>query len=81
MRRRVYLAAFLFIQISSIGADLESLSYNSRSRAQGENELKSIIPNDKLTIIRPSIIFGFETFPLFLCLLLDKALLPGYIYY
>ena len=47
-----------FIQISSIGADLESLSYNSRSRAQGENELKSIIPNDKLTIIRPSIIFG-----------------------
>ncbi len=47
-----------FIQLSSIGAHLDSISYNSRSRASGENVLKSIIPSEKLTIIRPSIIFG-----------------------
>ena len=45
-----------FIQMSSIGADIKSKSYNAQSRALGENRVKNLVPT--ATIIRSSIIFG-----------------------
>ena len=47
-----------FIQVSAIGADLESDSLYAQSKAEGEALVKERIPG--ATILRPSIIFGPE---------------------
>ena len=47
-----------FIHITPMGASLSSKSYNARTRAEGENKIREIIPN--VSVLRPSIIFGKE---------------------
>lgn len=47
-----------FVQVSAIGADVESASRYGRSKAEGEARVKAAFPG--ATIIRPSIIFGPE---------------------
>ena len=46
------------VHFSAIGADLESLSHYSRSKATGEAEVLAHMPN--VVILRPSIVFGAE---------------------
>jgi NADH dehydrogenase len=46
------------VQISAIGADIESASSYARSKARGEAAVKKHFPN--ATILRPSIVFGPE---------------------
>ena len=46
------------VHFSAIGADLESLSQYSRSKATGEAEVLAHMPN--VVILRPSIVFGAE---------------------
>ena len=50
--------AQIFIQVSSLGANAESPSAYSRSKAEGEKNAKSAFPN--AIIVRPSIVFGPE---------------------
>jgi NADH dehydrogenase len=50
--------AQVFIQMSSIGADAESASAYTRSKAEGEKLVKAAFPN--AVILRPSIVFGPE---------------------
>jgi uncharacterized protein YbjT (DUF2867 family) len=50
--------AQMLVQFSSIGADLNSPSAYSRTKAEGEAKAASIFPGT--TIIRPSIVFGPE---------------------
>ena len=47
-----------FIQMSSIGADIDSASRYARTKAEGEAFVKAAVPT--ATILRPSIVFGTE---------------------
>ena len=47
-----------FVQVSAIGADLESDSDYARTKAEGEDAVRAAIPT--ADIMRPSIIFGAE---------------------
>ena len=47
-----------FIHISSLGSDVNSTSKYSKSKAMGENAVLSENPNS--TIIKPSLIYGFD---------------------
>lgn len=46
------------VHVSAIGADPESPSHYGRSKAQGEQAVRSAFPN--ATILRPSLVFGRE---------------------
>ena len=50
--------AHSFIQVSAIGADVESESTYARSKADGETRVRAVFPD--ATILRPSIVFGPE---------------------
>ena len=50
--------AQIFIQMSSIGADVQSSSAYARSKADGEKRAKAAFPG--AVIVRPSIVFGPE---------------------
>ncbi len=50
--------AKILIHMSALGADLESQSISSRSKAKGEQEVLKAFPS--AIIIRPSLIFGAE---------------------
>ena len=47
-----------FVQVSAIGADPESESDYGRTKGEGEAEVRSAFPG--ATILRPSILFGYE---------------------
>ena len=47
-----------FVQVSAIGADLESRSKYARTKAMGEAAVREILP--QAVILRPSILFGQE---------------------
>ncbi|HYG26831.1 MAG TPA: complex I NDUFA9 subunit family protein, partial [Caulobacteraceae bacterium] len=47
-----------FVQLSSIGADLNSPSAYARSKAQGEQAVREVLPS--AVIIRSSVVFGQE---------------------
>ncbi|WP_237480137.1 complex I NDUFA9 subunit family protein [Lichenibacterium dinghuense] len=47
-----------FVQVSAIGADLESDAVYSRSKARGEAAVREIYPD--AVILRPSVVFGPE---------------------
>ena len=46
------------IHVSALGADKDSKSFSSRSKAEGEDAILSNFP--KATVLRPSLIFGTE---------------------
>jgi uncharacterized protein YbjT (DUF2867 family) len=47
-----------FVQMSALGADLESASAYARSKAAGEGAVREVIPT--ATVVRPSLVFGPE---------------------
>lgn len=47
-----------FVQVSAIGANVESASAYGRSKGEGEQQVRAAFPN--ATILRPSLIFGQE---------------------
>jgi uncharacterized protein YbjT (DUF2867 family) len=51
-------AGAAFIQVSSIGADEDSLSHYARSKGEGERRVRAVLPG--ATILRPSLAFGPE---------------------
>lgn len=48
----------VLVQMSAIGADLQSPSLYGRSKAEGEQSVREVFPS--ATILRPSIVFGRE---------------------
>jgi len=47
-----------FVQMSALGADIDSASKYARTKAMGEQAVRELIPS--ATIVRPSVIFGPE---------------------
>jgi NADH dehydrogenase len=68
--------AKILVHMSALGADKNSLSISSKSKAQGEEEVLKAFP--KATIMRPSIIFGIDDgfFNLFGALAAISPILP-----
>ena len=68
------------ILVSSLAARLPEISDYAASKQAGENEMRTVFPDERLVILRPAAIYGpgdLATIPLFKALTQSIAILPG----